>query len=336
MAVDLRGHGDSSVSQHGDGNGIDYDRATNTVETCAEDLRALLSNFHAEGIIQKDTSITLIAHSFGGKVALKYLEQCDRLLTVDDGGGLAPVPVDTWIVDSIPGAHLSNLTHYLGQSGADVNPSTHADCARGTTNAQVEKVLKCLHKMPPIFESRDWAIDVLRSEEYSCQLPQALALWLGTSIMDVRLPNGQRRSRFKFRVEQLIDLYNDYCTVDMHGFLGRYGSAEGGRPNSQSAAAGGGGSISDLINTISETGDAGRPAPLRSRVHFLRAGKNKSWDTAAPLAPGHTAASYLQSIISDHTTSPQLLNFHVMPHVDHWVHAEDVKGFTELVHRNSL
>lgn len=385
MAVDLRGHGDSALTQHNSDNEADYDRSTNTVETCADDLHQLLSSFHREGVIREDTSITLIAHSFGGKVALKYLEQCDRRRKERASGRSASsepsfVPLDTWIVDSIPGAHQSNLTHFMDDS---LSPSGSHDAVdpleveavvaagRGTTNIQVENVLKCLYRLPLTFQSREWCINVLQSIEYDCRLPQSLALWLGTSIMEVREPGAEKYAKFMFKVEQLIDLYNDYCTVDMHDFLCQYGvsssSSNASTDSSSNAsekgctstvsqnsskreaatAPGNNGSIADLISSISATaaaagasGATGQQSREYSRIHFLRAGLNLSWETASPRAPGETAASYLRSIISTHGLAEPhphpLLHCHVMPHVNHWVHAEDMRGFTELVHKNSL
>jgi pimeloyl-ACP methyl ester carboxylesterase len=330
MAIDLRGHGESATAQHGpptDRPKDQLDREANTVATCAEDIHNLLTSFHSDGLIREDTSVTLVAHSFGGKVALKYLELCEKLRAADSSHAF--VPVDTWIVDSIPGAHRSNIAHFLEeQAGATVQTQRHAAAEMGATNIQVEKVLKCLYKLPRTFQSREWCIDALQSETHSCRLPPSLAQWLGTSIVDVRTPN--KHSHFVFRVDQLIDFYNDYCGVDMHKFLQSY--AAGSSPSGAARAGAGGGSISDLIGSIA----AQARQPARSRVHFLRAGKNTSWDSPAPQGAGLSAAAYLQSLISAQGAVPQLLHYHVMPHVNHWVHAEDMRGFTELVHRNSL
>lgn len=112
VAVDHRGHG-SSLQPH-------FIQGKHTVEQCAEDLNHLLDTF-----FENDAYI-LCAHSFGGKVALAYLNQ-----RMSQGKSL---PAHTWILDSIPGIYnreetggqsvsqifhlLSKLPRLMGHKGA--------------------------------------------------------------------------------------------------------------------------------------------------------------------------------------------------------------------------
>ena len=72
--MDLRNHGRSGAAE-----------APNTLSTCAQDLWAL-----GEEVGHPDV---LIGHSFGGKVVLKYLEDCDE-----------HNPDQVWLLDSAVGS----------------------------------------------------------------------------------------------------------------------------------------------------------------------------------------------------------------------------------------
>ena len=89
-AIDLRGHGESHFI---DDSKIKWEN--NTVYNSAEDLHELIINQKINSI---NTPNILCAHSFGGKVALKYLEK----LYLSD----MELPDHTWILDSLPGPYL--------------------------------------------------------------------------------------------------------------------------------------------------------------------------------------------------------------------------------------
>ena len=90
FAVDLRGHGDSHTTD--DSN---HKWEENTVHNSAQDLHDLIQDTHI-GDVKVPT--ILCAHSFGGKVALKYLERL--YLSGHD------LPNHTWIIDSLPGPYV--------------------------------------------------------------------------------------------------------------------------------------------------------------------------------------------------------------------------------------
>ena len=90
FAVDLRGHGDSHTTD--DSN---HKWEENTVHNSAQDLHDLIQDTHI-GDVKVPT--ILCAHSFGGKVALKYLERL--YLSGHD------LPNHTWIIDSLPGPYI--------------------------------------------------------------------------------------------------------------------------------------------------------------------------------------------------------------------------------------
>ena len=87
ITVDFRGHGDSHVT-------IESEWDENTVDNSALDLYQLT---HSSPLGLMNAPTILCAHSFGGKVALRYLEKIHSL-----GQKL---PEHTWILDSIPGPY---------------------------------------------------------------------------------------------------------------------------------------------------------------------------------------------------------------------------------------
>lgn len=87
VTVDFRGHGDSHAS-------IESEWDENTVDNSALDLYQLT---HSSPLGLMKSPTILCAHSFGGKVALRYLEKVHQ-------AGLK-LPEHTWILDSIPGPY---------------------------------------------------------------------------------------------------------------------------------------------------------------------------------------------------------------------------------------
>jgi surfactin synthase thioesterase subunit len=96
------------------------------VTKCAEDLLEIVEDPFADFSVPT----ILSAHSFGGKVALRFLESLHA-----SGQDL---PLHTWILDSIPGPYDINKQQNDGQS--------------------VVRVLKALATLPKTFESREWVI----------------------------------------------------------------------------------------------------------------------------------------------------------------------------------
>ena len=90
VTVDHRGHGQS---------GTLMGATSNTVSSCADDLHSLLASGTVPLLAPVPTLIC--GHSFGGKVALAYLQQSMRLGR--------PLPSHTWILDSLPGTYNTSL-----------------------------------------------------------------------------------------------------------------------------------------------------------------------------------------------------------------------------------
>lgn len=93
VTVDHRGHGQSATPP------ILMGATSNTVSSCAEDLHSLLASGTLPLLAPVPTLIC--GHSFGGKVALAYLQQSLRLGR--------PLPSHTWILDSLPGTYNTRL-----------------------------------------------------------------------------------------------------------------------------------------------------------------------------------------------------------------------------------
>ncbi|ETV96362.1 hypothetical protein, variant [Aphanomyces invadans] len=77
IGVDHRAHGESPSKS-----------APHHLHACANDVIGLLDSL-------KVTPDVVVGHSFGGKVALTYLDACRRQLR--------PVPHHTWVLDALPG-----------------------------------------------------------------------------------------------------------------------------------------------------------------------------------------------------------------------------------------
>lgn len=197
LVLEHRGHGES----HGMvGN--------NTVENCASDLEALLAHTGLDPAL-------VSAHSFGGKVALKYIERRMQLQSSTspnsmEGGWSGPLR-HVWVLDSLPGVYTSD---------------------RPDTANSVFRVLEELSDLPQEFESRDWAVTELQARGIA--LP--VALWLGTSVVPVpaRGTKGPRRARFGFDIAVIQDLFADFVALDMWPMLDAFAAtSRAARANGQ-------------------------------------------------------------------------------------------------------
>jgi len=61
-----------------------------------------------------------------------------------------------------------------------------------------------------------------------------------------------------------------------------------------------------------------------AKIHFVRAGKNLQWTT--PIL------EKFQELV---TFQDSNINLHFMPHVGHWLHAEDLDGLLKIMLQNS-
>lgn len=163
ISIDIRGHGDS--------HGINGE---NTIAQCGKDILSLVE----KNII--DTPTILCAHSLGGKVALKYIEESIEL-------GIA-FPLQTWILDSLPSPYPTN---------DDINDKNSAAV-----------VIKTIKQLPKTFPNRQWIVNELQNLGIS----KPVSLWLGTSVID---DIDSKQSSWAFDINVIQSLYDDFCQLDL-------------------------------------------------------------------------------------------------------------------------
>ena len=312
LAVDLRGHGHTALNDS-----FRNHTHFNSVDVCSQDIYNLFTHLYDSSIVTEDTEISLVAHSFGGKVALKYVEY---ILSKQSSG--IYIPKHVWIVDSIPGAHNESLSARGNLREANI-PPVHSNPVNVVNT--LERVIMALHQCPEIFPDRNWIVKEL-TEKYHININ--IALWLATSLTEIPADGDKaqgkgKQSRFMFNIEQITQLYLNYCQLDMFPFLDRY---------------------TDTVRGIIDTST--KSNPKYSNIHILQAGKNKSWENSMmhgedTSTKNSTYISRLSDLISSSSSthpsiSSSLVHHHRMDHVDHWVHSEDSKGFVELVSKHSI
>ena len=179
--IDHRGHGDSH-----------FHNSNNTLESCAEDLERLFDDI---GIVPD----LLCGHSFGGKVALAFLQR--RILSKKK------TPSTVWILDSLPGKYDTELDR--------------------TNDQSVMQVLEVLDTLPQIFTSREIIIDSLIQRGIS----KPIAQWLATNIIPATTtppPSSSSTAtstlyyKWAFELPVIKDLFRDFCDTDMWPFLEQY------------------------------------------------------------------------------------------------------------------
>lgn len=172
--VDHRGHGDSH----------DYD-GENTLQSCAKDLVELFDSMN----ISPDL---LCGHSFGGKVALAYLQE--RI------SSKLHIPSNIWVLDSLPGRYDLEMD-------------------RSSNSQSVVQVLEVLEKTPQIFFSRE----SVTQSFIELRVPKAIAQWLATNIVPITDTGASAGSRmyykWNFEIDVVKELFKDYCETDMWPFL---------------------------------------------------------------------------------------------------------------------
>ncbi|CAM9313462.1 unnamed protein product [Ectocarpus fasciculatus] len=168
ITMDLRGHGDSQ-----------YFPGENTVQNCADDLHETFQKFNIQPTV-------LSAHSFGGKVALKYLEMTREVVKA---------PETTWILDSMPGKY-------------SMNPDKNS----------VMTVLEVVKSIPKTFPSRDWLLTFLTKEK---KLTMALAQWLATNAIGTK-----EEYYLGLNINTILELMTDFCNLDAWPILENYDGEE--------------------------------------------------------------------------------------------------------------
>jgi len=136
----------------------------------------------------------IFAHSFGGKVALQFLAN-----RFDRG---VPLPLHTWILDSLPGPY-----------------SIDADKRRTGSNSVV-RVIELVSKLPKTFASKEGMIAQLQLQG----VDKGVALWLATNIV----PDGQGGFAWGFDMGVVEALFLDFCGKDLWPFLRRFAAADTG------------------------------------------------------------------------------------------------------------
>lgn len=184
LAVDHRAHGGSYL--------VDFPSG-NTVSTCAQDLERLV----CQEMGPVSAPEILSAHSFGGKVALLWLEQ--RLLAG------RPLPRHTFVLDSMPGPYL--------------------DDARQDPGNSVHGIFAILEALPATFSSSKEAVALLQAKGVSLPIAQ----WLASGCFSPAGSDGN--STWGFDLPVCAALFQDFCQLDLRPLLEQFdgrGRALGG------------------------------------------------------------------------------------------------------------
>jgi len=180
LTVDHRGHGGSR----------DYGGGVKgpTVAVCAEDLEILVKQE-----LNGQVPDVLCAHSFGGKVALAFIEA--RLKR------RAPIPQHTFILDSLPGTYTERLDSNTGKF-----PSNSVHGIFETLESD------SLHTFP----STKAAIEILVEKR---GVPLPIAQWLTSGCF---IPKGSDHYVWGFDLPVARSLFNDFCARDAWPFLEQF------------------------------------------------------------------------------------------------------------------
>lgn len=154
VLVDLRLHGDSRDLE-----------GPHTMAAAADDVVALHEALREEGSVT--AAPALIGHSFGGKVALEVTAR------------LAPVPVQTWVIDSTPAA--------------------------GGRGGSADRMLARLEASPSSFPDRDAAASWIAAGGFD----EATARWMATNL-------ERRGERWFWSLDDrgLRELLDDFAATD--------------------------------------------------------------------------------------------------------------------------
>jgi pimeloyl-ACP methyl ester carboxylesterase len=175
-SIDHRGHGDSKYADV---------LPPHNITGCANDLEELFSTILSkqDNIYETPTPTILVAHSFGGKIALRYLEERNRL-------GL-PLPKHLWIIDSLPGLYDLNKDDVI-----------------------VSKVFDLLYnKLPQRFESKEWMLKRL----LDFGIEKGISQWLVTNV----IADGDECT-WNLNLPIIKSAFQDFCETDMWNFLEGY------------------------------------------------------------------------------------------------------------------
>lgn len=304
LTFDHRGHGNSNQTHHKSSSASTMSSIVthprNDLKACAYDLIHLLQHENIK------SPHMLFAHSFSGKVALKYLIEIEHINSYSNSSRSSLLsssssttatsssrtlfpPSHTWIIDSIP-------RKYKEDDASSSSSSTSKD--------SVIHVFEVLNKLPLVFKSKEWMMNELINNHL---IEKGVALWLATNIVpfnpeaptntisdatsansnnnNIILNSNESYFTWGFHLETIEELFTHFRETDLWNGLENYNGA--------------------------------------SAIHFLRAGKNKAWTN---------------EILDDFSRlqeSKKMIKLHTMPDVGHWVHVEDLKGMLSLISRES-
>ncbi|RLN46689.1 hypothetical protein BBJ29_001415 [Phytophthora kernoviae] len=164
ICLDLRGHGDSpSFSE------------PHNLEACANDVFKLAAHLKVE-------PTAVLGHSFGGKVALTYLQQCMKQSRA--------LPSQVWILDSLPG---TGETDYA---------------SRDLTNS-IETILPVVKQIPLPIQSKAQLIKDLQAKGVALGEAQ----WLTTNL---RLTSkSPELYEWKMDVDVIEQLFRSFLATDL-------------------------------------------------------------------------------------------------------------------------
>ncbi|CAI5744506.1 unnamed protein product [Peronospora destructor] len=164
ICLDLRGHGDSpSFSQ------------PHTLEACTDDIFKLTAHLKVD-------PTAILGHSFGGKVALTYVQQCMKK-------NCSP-PSQVWVLDSLPG---TGATDYA---------------SRDLPNS-IETILPVVKKIPLPICSKAQLVKDLQS--YGVALGEAQ--WLTTNLHLVC--KSPELYEWKMDVDVVEQLFRSFLATDL-------------------------------------------------------------------------------------------------------------------------
>lgn len=197
VAMDHRGHGGS----HGLA-------GANTVQSCAQDLhQAIQDTLDISGAgagaasgVNGETPHLLAGHSFGGKVALKYLQQRHEQ-------GLE-LPEDTWILDCLPGVFSTGFSPSAGTATTQPAAASNAE--------SVVSIFHILRTLPQEFESPKQIMELLTAQGISVPVAQ----WLTSNCRHGDSEHDKLQLGFDLSV--CTELFQDFCETDMWEFLSTF------------------------------------------------------------------------------------------------------------------
>jgi len=294
LALDHRGHGRS--------HGLSGE---NTLLAAAADVRSIV---HSESITPQKLQL-LVGHSFGGKVALIYLQQ----LYNDSTAGGAVLPRDTWILDCLPGVFDGTSAISEGNDDGYGDPDAPDEERRATGAVNRESVGGIFHILSTLPEYFGDPKEIQRTLiEMGVTLP--VAQWLtsecrtnpNSDTVTRNNPSAAGNYQLGFDLHVATELFADFCITDLWGFLEAFdgrGRAYGGED---------------------------------ARIHFVRAGKNPLWKLG-------TTLSRFERLMGDHPDGAGAgagmgkgsVRLHTMPAVGHWLHVEDARGLMHLIKTES-